>query len=70
MKTECWMVIAKRNDGNLSDPVKKMYAEGEQCFHLTEMDAIVAMDKVNKELGGNFAGVFRCIIKVVEDRTP
>ncbi len=70
MKYECFMVIGKRQDGNLPDPVKKMYADGEQAFHLDEMSAIVAMAKVNRELGGNFAGVFRCILKVVEDRTP
>ena len=70
MKTECWMVIAKRKDGDLPDPVKHMYAEGRQSLHFSYAEAVTAMYAVNSELGGDFAGVFRCLLKVVEDKTP
>lgn len=70
LKNEVWLVIQKRHDGSLPDPVKHMFAKGEQALHFAEEDAIAAMELINKELGGSFAGVYRCLIEVVEDRTP
>ena len=70
MKTEVWMVIQKRQDGKLPDPVKMMYVGGYQGLQYTEEDAVEAMHAINSHLGGEYAGVFRCVIEVCEDKTP
>lgn len=70
LKNEVWLVIQKRRDGSLPDPVKCMHVEGRQALHFGEEEAVAAMKAVNTELGGNFAGVFRCLLEVVEDKTP
>ena len=70
LKNEVWMVIQRRQDGALPDPVKCMFAKGGQALHFTEDDAMAAMKAVNAELGGNFAGVYRCLLEVIEDKTP
>lgn len=68
LKNEVWLVMQKRNDELMPDPVKCMYADGEQALHFSEEDAVIAANAVNAELGGNFAGVFRCLLEVVEAR--
>lgn len=70
MQNEVWMVIQKRRTGVLPDPVKVMFAKGEQGLHFSHKDAVDAMEKINEELGGEFAGVFRCLLEVTEDCTP
>jgi uncharacterized phage-associated protein len=70
LKNEVWMVIQKRRDGTLPNPVKMMFAEGKQGLHFTEDDAVQAMEAINEELSGEFAGVFRCSIEVLENCTP
>lgn len=70
LKNEVWMVIQRRQDGALPDPVKCLHAAGRQALHFTEEDAIAAMGAINAELGGDFAGVYRCLLEVVEDKTP
>ncbi len=70
LSNEVWMVIGKRRDGSLPDPVKMMHAEGKKGLHFTPEDAVAAMEKINEELGGEFAGVFRCELKVLENCTP
>jgi hypothetical protein len=46
------------------------HAEGEQGLQFDEESAFAAAEKINEELGGEFAAVYRCELTVVERVVP
>ena len=67
---EVWAVLGKRRDGTLPSPVKSMSAPERDWLYHTEEEALEARDAVTQYYGREYAGVFRCLIRVVEDVTP
>ena len=67
---EVWAVLGKRRDGGLPSPVKAMSAPERDWLYHTEEEALEARDAVTRYYGEDYAGVFRCLIRVVEDVTP
>lgn len=70
VKHEVWAVLGKRRDGGLPSPVKAMSAPERDWLYHTEEEALEARDAVTYYYGRAHAGVFRCLIRVVEDVTP
>ena len=70
VENEVWAVLGKRRDGGLPSPVKAMCVPCMQWVHHQERTAVEAREAVNSYLEGNYAGVFRCLLRVVEDVTP
>lgn len=67
---EVWAVLGKRRDGGLPSPVKSMSAPERDWLYHTETESLEARDAVTQYYGEDYAGVFRCLIRVVEDVTP
>ena len=70
LENEVWAVIKKSPYGGLPDPISSMSAPGEQWLHHSEEDAIETQEAVTRYFGRGYAGVFRCLLRVVEDVTP
>jgi len=67
---EVWAVLTKRRDGTLPSPVKSMSAPDRVWLYHSEVDALEARDAVTSYYGEEYAGVFRCLLRIVEDVTP
>ena len=67
---EVWAVLAKRQDGGLPSPVKAMCVPRTQWVHNCKSTAVEAKEAVNSCLDGNYAGVYRCLLRVVSEVKP
>lgn len=70
LENEVWAVIKKSPYGGLPDPISSMSAPERDWLYHTEEEALEARDAVTYYYGRAHAGVFRCLIRVVEDVTP
>lgn len=64
---EVWAVLGKRQDGGLPSPVKSMSAPDRDWLYHSEVDALEAQDAVTRYYGREYAGVFRCLLRVVSE---
>lgn len=70
LRTEAFMVLVKRGDGRLPDPVKMSYSDGEQGLHFIIEEAQLACDILNENTPYQHPrsyGVFRVEVEVMEE---
>ena len=70
MKTEAWMVLVKRKDGALPDPVKMCFKPCEQGLYFVEDEAHSACQYLNGGMPYRHPksyGVFRVEVEVMEE---
>lgn len=67
---EVWAVLGKRRDGTLPSPVKSMSAPERDWLYHTEEEALEARDAVTQYYGREYAGVYRCLLRVVSEVKP
>jgi hypothetical protein len=68
LRTEAWMVIQKRTDGALPDPVKMSYVSFQQGLHFVLEDGLEALGVISRFNNlPNTYGLFRIEIEVMEE---
>ena len=60
-------MIARPAYGGLPDPINSMSAPDRDWLYHTQEDAIEARDAVTQYYGEEYAGVFRCLLRVISE---